>query len=76
MKSPFTEGQTCDAACGGGGCDSCGEGDSFTDGAQGKVTAAVGITESAEEVARNKSEAAQDKLQGVCYGCSSFYISE
>mgnify|MGYP001795975341 FL=1 len=35
MKSPFTEGQTCDAACGGGGCDSCGEGDSCTAGAQG-----------------------------------------
>ena len=76
MKSPFTEGQTCDAACGGGGCDSCGEGDSCTDGAQGKVTAAVGITESAEEVARNKSEAAKNKLEEVRNGSCSFHISE
>ena len=48
LKSPFEEGQFCDAACGWGGCGSCGEGDSCTDGAQGKVTSAVKLSEIAE----------------------------
>lgn len=65
LKSPFDEGQFCDAACGGGGCDKCGEGDSCTEGAQGKLTSAVKVTERAKMAAGNKSEEALTKLGEV-----------
>lgn len=65
LKSPFEEGQFCDAACGGGGCGSCGEGDSCTDGAQGKVTSAVKLSEIAEQEASSKSDQAEKILMEV-----------
>ena len=60
MKYPFTAGQFCDAACGGGGCDSCGEGDSCTDGALGKVSSSETIIEAAFEMVDEKNEQTGD----------------
>lgn len=50
--------QPCDAACGGGGCDSCGEGASCIEGAQGKVSSAMDVIAEAEEETENKTAVA------------------
>ncbi|KAF6030639.1 hypothetical protein EB796_011046 [Bugula neritina] len=55
VKSPFLPDQYCDVACGGGGCGSCGEGNSCTNGAQGKVISAMNTIAQAEDVANNKT---------------------
>jgi len=67
VKSPFLPDQYCDVACGGGGCGSCGEGNSCTNGAQGKVISAMNTIAQAEDVANNKTLSANSLKKEVSF---------